>query len=177
MWHLVTSTVTSKRCMENPGYIITSHRSWGHQSSSGSFQVQMQTGIEYFAAHFTRDEPRKLAVHWWSLRVKWQQKIQHYRLCLSVARYKLWTVESQRRRLCFQPISEQRRHLKSLMRRKTLSWRIRKMHLSHVTVLSWWATSLQKTSHFSYPRWKVGQFFSSIQFINDKNNIFCVVCE
>lgn len=48
--------------------------SWGHQTSSGSFQVQKQTGIEYFAAHFTRDELRKLAGHWWLLQVKWLQK-------------------------------------------------------------------------------------------------------
>lgn len=74
MWNIYRSKQRLYRKPRVHYHITGLKHSWGHQTSSGSFQVQPQTGIEYFAAQFARDELRKLAVHWWLLRVKWQQR-------------------------------------------------------------------------------------------------------
>lgn len=73
------------------------------------------------------------------------RETQHYRLCLALARYKLWTVESQRRPLVFFAHFRPTLRLKIPDEEKTHFWGRRNMLLSHVTAF------VHEQHHFRKP--------------------------
>lgn len=106
---------------------------------------------------------------WQSIGACWEvngsRETQCYRLCLSLARHRLWAVEGQQSSLGFRPFETNAETKKSLMWRKAHLWRIKKMRRSRRTVLCSRVTSSQKAFHFSYPGWKVGQLLDNLSYV------------